>query len=92
MDAQNRQDDQVVADRLLRAADVLMAARGRGDDSEAFVDAWLGNDDPRSGAPDRPFSYEELVEAMCFLIRCGFVNPAVPAAGARSAQRKRGTH
>ena len=92
MDAQYRQDDQVVADRLLRAADVLLDARGRGDDSEAFVDAWLGADDARGAAPDRPFSYEELVEAMCFLIRCGFVNPAVPASGTRSAQRRRGTH
>ena len=90
-DQHNAHADQMSADRLLRAADVLMAARGRGDDSEAFVDAWLGNADDVDAPAERPFTYDELVEGMCFLIRCGFVDPTVRT-GARVERRKPRSH
>jgi len=89
--AKNGGSQQMSADRLLGAADVLMAARRRGDDSEAFVDAWLGNADARAPGVDRPFTYEELVEGMCFLIRCGFVVPA-SRASARGGRIRHGSH
>ena len=68
------------ADRLMKAADVLLAARANGKESHAFVDAWLGT----GGASDEYernglFTYEELVEGMCFLMRCGLVDPSAPA-------------
>jgi hypothetical protein len=86
MDRKRRNEiEQAAADRLLRSADVLLAARERGK-SDGVVEAWLGNPD-RDEAPasNRPFSYEELVEGMCFLIRCGIVEPT--AAGARGQGR-----
>lgn len=64
------------ADRLLGAADLLMKAKARGKGAEAFVDAWLGKADAGVGGVSRPYTYDELVEGMCFLIRCGFVEPA----------------
>jgi hypothetical protein len=85
------ESEQTSVDRLLRAADLLMAARGRGDDSEAFVDAWLGKADDGAPGIDRPFTYEELVEGMCFLIRCGFVDPTVPARP-RGGRVRHGSH
>jgi hypothetical protein len=85
MDRQRRDHiEQAAADRLLRSADVLLAAREQntvGDEesvSDGFVDIWVGGGDREPGA-DRPFCYEELVEGMCFLIRCGLVEPAEPS-------------
>lgn len=85
MDRKRRNEiEQAAADRLLRSADVLLAARARGGKSEGVVEAWLGRSD-RDEVRDGPFSYEELVEGMCFLIRCGIVVPT--AAGARGRGR-----
>lgn len=77
-------------DRLLGAADLLMKAKARGQGAEAFVDAWLGRADTGVGGVSRPYTYDELVEGMCFLIRCGFVEPS--SATARDQERRNGAH
>ncbi|MFT3686422.1 MAG: hypothetical protein QM783_16125 [Phycisphaerales bacterium] len=85
MDRHRRdQREQEAADRLLRSADVLLAAREdrlEAGGGEGLVDMWVGDDRPPSERPDRPFCYEELVEGMCFLIRCGLVEPVQPRGG-----------
>jgi hypothetical protein len=85
MDRKRRDEiEQAAADRLLRSADVLLAARQRGK-SEGVVEAWLGTPDAAEvSVPNRPFSYEELVEGMCFLIRCGIVEPTVAGGRGRT--------
>ncbi len=74
----------------MKAADVLLAARARGSESEAFVDAWLGRAEPAERV-NGPFTYEELVEAMCFLMRCGLVVPEASEA-VRGVPRRHSSH
>ncbi|MBY0308435.1 MAG: hypothetical protein K2Q09_06810 [Phycisphaerales bacterium] len=89
MDRKRRDEiEQAAADRLLRSADVLLTARGQSGEGEGVVDTWAGGGEREPGA-DRPFSYEELVEGMCFLIRCGIVEP-VMSSGERSRSRRGG--
>lgn len=89
-DRDNQERPPMSPDRLIRAADLLLAARANDEESGAFVDAWLGRADEATG-DNGLFTYEELVEGMCFLMRCGLVEPSQPAVS-RSGPRRRPSH
>lgn len=65
----------VTSSRLFEAADVLLAAIESPDGLNSTIPMDVGGPRGRGAAPSELFTHTELVEALDFLIRMGYIGP-----------------